>query len=103
MLADAFGNLCARPVVAVKRKRNVLVELWPVGHVCCPEVVKDRKGQTARILFRLQHEWWHGTDEHRLGHALAPVAADIARYLATARGVTDVNRILQIQRFGERR
>src|ERR1039457_3480656 len=61
-LTDALRNLCARAVVSVKGKRDVLVELRAVGRQCCPKAVEDRDGQTARILFGFQHERWHGAD-----------------------------------------
>ena len=44
-----------------------------------------------------------GADQHRLGHALGAVAADVAGDFAAAGGVADVDRVLQVERFDERR
>jgi hypothetical protein len=38
-----------------------------------------------------------GADQHGLGDALGAVAADVARHLAAAGGVADVDRVLQVE------
>ena len=98
-LTDPFRDFCPRPVVSVKRERDLLVELRAVGHECCPKAVEDREGEAARILFRLQHERWHGADEHRLGDTFGAMAAEIAGNLAAAGGMPNHDGILEIERF----
>ena len=39
----------------------------------------------------------HGGDEHCLGHAFRSVASDVARYLAAAGRVADVDGVLQVE------
>src|SRR5437870_6078841 len=48
-LADPFRNLGAWPVVAVERKRKVLVKLRPICHKLSSQIVEHREGQTTRI------------------------------------------------------
>ncbi len=59
--------------------------------------------QAARIPVGLQHHRRHGTDQHRFADTTATaVLRDVTRDFATARGVTDVNGILQIEMRSER-
>ncbi len=51
----------------------------------------------------LQHQRRHRADQHGLGHTFRAVAADIAGDFAAARGVADMDRVLQVERFDERR
>src|SRR5438270_10870060 len=45
MLTDPFRNLGAGPVVAVERKRDVLVKLRPICQQLCSESVEHRDRQ----------------------------------------------------------
>src|SRR5258706_526882 len=99
VLTDTLRNLCAGAVVSVKRERDVLVELRPVGREGCPKAVEGRDGLTNRILFRFQHKRWHGADQHGLSNTLAAVTAEIARDLATAGGMPNNDGIVEIERF----
>src|SRR6266487_4192415 len=102
-LAHAFRDLGARPVVAVERHAQILPELRAVGLDGGAELVERVDGKAARVGGRLEHERRYRADQHRLGHALGAVAADVTRDLAAARGMADVDRILQVERFDERR
>ena len=57
--------------------------------------------QAAGIGRRLQHQRRHGRDQHRLGHALRAVAADVAGDLATAGGEADQDGVLQVERLDQ--
>ena len=95
---------CARAVEAVERTgREIEVELRPVGGELPAQIVEDADRQTARIAFRLQHEWGDCADQHKLGHATAAVSRDIAHGFAAAGGMSDVDGIAQVKVVDDRR
>ena len=100
--ADTFRDLGARPVVAVERQAEVLPELRPVGLHAVAEPVEHLDRQSAGIGRRLHHQRRYRADQHRLGHAPGAMAADVARHLAAAGGMTDMDRIGQVERLGQR-
>ena len=67
------------------------------------DLVERLDRQAAGIGRRLQHQRRHRADQHGLGHAFRAVAADVASDFAAAGGVADVDRVLQVERFDERR
>ena len=67
------------------------------------DAVEHLDRQAAGIGGRLQHQRRHRADQHGLRHALRAVAADVARHLAAAGRVADVDGVLQIERFDQRR
>src|SRR5205823_13960770 len=87
---------------AVKRQREILPELGPVGQDSGANLVEGLDGQAAGIGSRLEHEGRYRTDQHGLGHAPRAVATDIAGDFTTSGGVADVERVLQVERFDER-
>ena len=102
-----WRHLRAGAVEAVERTgRNVPEELRPIGEQRGAKAVEDLERQAAGIGGRLDHERRHRADEDRLGHATlraaGAVAADVARDLAAARRVPDVDGVLQVERLGER-
>ena len=58
--------------------------------------------QAARIRGGLQHQRWHSANKNGLGGTGGAVTAEIARHLAAAGGVTDVNRLAKIERLDQR-
>jgi hypothetical protein len=70
---------------------------------CCAEAVEHLDRQAARIGRRLHHDRRHGADQHQLGDA-APlaVAGDVARRLAAAGGVADVDGVAQVEMLDHR-
>src|ERR1035437_4687288 len=67
------------------------------------DTVEHLDRQPAGIGRRLEHQRGHGGDQHSLGHALRAVAADIAGNFAAAHRMADVDRVLHVERFDERR
>jgi hypothetical protein len=102
-LADALGDLRARAVVAVERQAQFLPELRPIGEHGGPELVEGLDRRAAGVGRRLEHEWRDRADEHGLGHAGGAVPADVARDLAAAGGMADVDRVLEVERLHHRR
>ena len=100
-VADAFGDFCAGPVVAVERQREVLEKLRAVGHDAGAEPVEDLDRQAAGIGGGLEHERRDGADEDGLGDALGAVAADVAGDFAAAGGMADVDGVFQVELFDE--
>src|SRR5260370_34464104 len=98
VLTDTLRNLCAGAVVSVKRERDVLVELRPVGRECCPKAVEGRDGLTGRLLFRFQHERWHSAYDHRLADTFSTVATQVASDFTTARGMPNRDGVARIAR-----
>ena len=82
---------------------EILEELRAVGEDAGADLVERFHRQAAGIGGRLQHQRRHRADQHGLGHALRAVAADVAGDFAAAGGVADVDRVLQIERFDQRR
>src|SRR5882724_2749492 len=58
-------------------------------------------GNAVWISFRLLEGRRNGADQDCFGHATFTVLGYIARYLAAARRVADVDRVLKIQRFDD--
>ena len=84
MLTDPFRNLGAGSVVAVERKRDVLVKLRPICQQLCSESIEHRDRQAARILFRLDHQWGHGADQHGHGNAFCAMPANVTGNFSAA-------------------
>jgi CheY-like chemotaxis protein len=59
----------------------------------------DRRA--AWIGGRLEHERRYGGDQHRLGHTVRSVPGDIASNFSAARGMTDMDGILEIELLNE--
>jgi hypothetical protein len=59
--------------------------------------------QATGIGSRFQHQWRHCADEHGFGDTFRAVAADVACDFAAASGVANVDRVLQVELFDERR
>ena len=95
--AHALGDLRALAVVAVERQAEVLEELRAVGLHAGAQLIEDLDRQCRRIGRRLEHQRRHGADQHRLGDALRSVAADVARHLAAAGRMSDVDGILEVE------
>ena len=64
---------------------------------------KTSIGSPPGLAGGLQHHRRNGADQHRLGHALRAVAADVAGDFAAAGGVADVDGVLQVELFEQRR
>src|SRR5690606_22334093 len=62
-----------------------------------PQVIKDSNRQAAGVRFGLEHLRRYGTNQHELGDAAGTVPCDIARRLATAGGMADVDCVTQVQ------
>lgn len=90
-------------VGAVERRAEILEELRAVGEDAGADPVERLHRQAAGIGGRLQHQRRHRADQHGLGDTFRAVAADIAGHFAAARGVTDMDRVPQVERFDERR
>ena len=102
-IAQTLRDLGARPVGAVERRAEILEELRAVGEDAGADLVEHLDRQAAGIGGRLQHQRRHRADQHGLGHAFRAVATDIAGDFAAAGGVADVDRVLQVERFDQRR
>src|SRR5437899_8196782 len=102
-IAQALRDLRAWPVGAVERCAEILEELRAVVEDASADLVERLHRQAAGIGGRLQHQGRHRADQHGLSHALRAVAADIAGNFAAACGVADMDRVLQVERFNERR
>ena len=100
---QSLRDLGARPVGAVERRAQILEELRAVGEHAGAELVERLHRQAAGIGGRLQHQRRHRADQHGLGDTLRAVAADVAGDFAAAGGVADVDRVLQVERFDQRR
>src|SRR5690606_24836013 len=98
-IAEPLRDLGALAVGAVKGRAQVLQELRPVGLSGCAELVEHLYRRTNRIVLGLQHEWRDRRDQHGLGDTLRTVPPDVARHLASARRVTYVDGVLQIERL----
>ena len=68
-----------------------------------PKLIECLDRRTARIGLRFQHQGRNGADKHGFGHALRPVAGDIAGDLAAASRMADMDGVFQIERFRQRR
>src|SRR5260370_22304803 len=79
----------------------MLEELGAVRDDTGANLVKDRDRRSSEIGGRLDHERRYGSDQHCLRHTLRAVVGYIARDLATARGMADMDGILQIEFLNE--
>ena len=78
---------------------EILEELRSVGHDAGTNRVERRHRQAARIGRGLQHQRRHRADQHGLGDPLRAVATDIAGDFAAPGGVSDMDGVLQVERF----
>ena len=94
-------DCAARPVGAVERLAQVLVELGTVAENPLADPVEDIDGQAAGIARGLEHDRWHSPDEHGLADPGCAVSADIAHDFAASGGVADEDRVVEVERFDE--
>src|SRR5258706_3671520 len=97
-VTEALGDLGARPIGAVERRSQIFEELRAVGEDVGPDLVERLHRQPAGIGGRSQHQRRHRADEDGLRHSLRAVTSEVARNLAAARGVADVDRVIQVER-----
>ena len=102
-VAQARRDLGARPVGPVERPGQVLEKLGAVREDAGADLIEGLHRQAARVGDGLQHDRRHRADQHRPGHALRAVAAQVAGDLAAAGGVADMDRALEIERVRQRR
>ena len=100
-IPHTLGNLRPFPVISVERQGQVHEELRPVVEGAGADAVEYFDWQTARIGIRFEHQRRDRAQQHSLGDPPRAVPADIARYFPAARGMTDKDDVLQIQRFDE--
>ncbi len=103
-LTHAFGDLRARPVVAVERQAEILPELRAISeHIRrgLPSNASIGSPPGLAVVFNING----GTApiSYGFGDALRAVPADVAGHFAAARGVAHVNGVLQIERLDQRR
>jgi hypothetical protein len=53
----------------------------------------------ARIGGGLEHQRRYRSNQHRLGHTFRALPADVTSHFATTGGVSDMDRILQVEHF----
>ena len=94
----ASDGLHPGPVEAVERpRRQVAVELRPVGRDLGLESVEHFLGQAARIGFGLHHQRRYRADQHGLRHPALAVPGQVAHHFAATGRVADVDRVLEIE------
>ena len=59
--------------------------------------------QAAGIRRSFEHQRRHRADQHGLGDTFRALAADVAGDFSAAGGMADMDRVIQVQRFDERR
>jgi hypothetical protein len=99
----ALRDLGAFPVEAVEGAGgHVQEELRAVVGQGLAEAVEYFDGRAAGIGLGLDHERGDGADQHGLGDPALrlAMAGDVAGDFAAAGGVADVDRILQVEMFG---
>jgi hypothetical protein len=79
------------------------VKFGAVGRQLRLQPVQDIFGQAARIGLGLDHQRRHRTDQHGPGYAALTVPGQVAHHFAATGGVTDVDRILQVEMGRQRR
>ena len=94
VIANAFGDLSARPIIAVEGQGKLFVELAAIGDYSGANAVKDRDGQASWVFVGLEHEWRHGPDEDSFGNTLSAVAAKVTSYFSAPGGVANHNGVL---------
>src|SRR6201992_232115 len=90
-----------RPGEAIEGNRDVFIELRAMLRRPFAQTVDDCLRYAIRIVSTLHKGRRNCTDEDGFGHASFAVARDITRHLTSARGVPDVDGILQIERGDE--
>src|SRR4029077_3139080 len=99
-----YDGFNARPVETVERsRRQIVIELASVCGELRLEIVEHCLGESKRICRGPQHQRRHSTDERGPCHAAFAVTGEIVHNLAAARGMADVNRILQVEVSDHRR
>src|ERR1700677_267027 len=101
VVAYGLGDFGAGSVESVERHGEVLEKLGPMVRCAVADPIEYFDGNAAWIFLRLDHDGWYGADQYRLGHATLAMACDITGDFATAGGMTDVDGILEIERFRE--
>src|SRR5216684_5266596 len=102
ILNDALRCFRARSVVTVEgSRRQIDIELRPVGGDLCLETVKYFLWQATRVGRGLDHNGWDRADEHGLGNSAFTMTRYITRHLTASGGVTDVHRVLQVEVRGQ--
>ncbi len=86
----------------VERHGEILEELRAVGPHAGTDLVERLHRQAAGIGGRLQHQRRYRADEDGLGDTFGAVAPDVARDLTATGRVADMDRVLQVERFGQR-
>src|ERR1700686_2534157 len=103
VLPDAFGNLCAGPVVSVERQRYVPIKLRPIFRILGSQVVEHRNGRTSGILVRIHHQRRHRADKHGHADTFRAVPSNVSSNFSAARGMAYMDRVLQVKLFCEDR
>src|SRR6202041_155819 len=101
IVSNALRNFCAGAIESIKRHGDVLVELGTMVRSAVAQLIEHRHREAVGIFVGLQQLRWDRADEHGFGDAALSVLCDVARHLAAACGVTDVNGVFEIERFRE--
>src|ERR1700677_518305 len=94
-MPQSLRDRIARPVCSIKGRAQILEKLCAVMLHTLADRIERLDRQAARILFRLQHQRRHRTNQNSLRHALCAVAPDVTRHFPSAGRVTHVNRIFK--------
>src|ERR1700722_20367879 len=95
---NGLRGFCARPVVAIERTLwKVAIKLRAIGGELRLKSIKDSLGKDARSGRSLHHQRALRPDQRRLRHPAFAMPSQIARPLAAAGGMADVNGVLQIE------
>ena len=78
------------------------VEHGAVGGQLGLEIVEHALGEAAGVGVGLHHEWRDRTDEDRFGDPALAVPGDVVGHLTAAGRVADVDRVVEIEMFGQR-
>src|ERR1700722_18636295 len=99
---DRLRRLHARLVEVVERPgRHGPVELRAVRRQRRLQALEDCPGRAGWIGVGLQDRRGHRADQDHLRHAGLAVAAEVARHLAAAGGVPDVDGVMQVEVLGQ--
>src|SRR5262249_40124669 len=93
LIQSALRHFRTWPIGSIKLHRKVFVELRPVTGNALANAVEYLDGQAFRVGSSLQHNWRNSSEQNSLSYALASVASNIARDLATACRMSDQCRI----------
>src|ERR1700722_14382844 len=99
ILSNSFGYRRARPVESVEWHRDVFVELGSMICGAVADAIDDFLRNAVGVPLRHHEGRRDRADEDLLCHTALTVPGDIARRLDAARGVTDVDDILEIKLF----